>query len=350
MHYYVDPTTPSEIYFKQQTLQQLVDNECDLSITGISKYLRNNNLSYAPVLLTWDMTSRCNFACPFCYIRDNSITREVRFEETIQVIDGLVEAGLFEVYLSGGECLLLDDFLKIYKYIKKKGVYVTIFTNASVISDEILSCWKDFPPSSVEITLYNDDYSSKPFCNILKLQKMGIHVLPKFTMTKTTFKYYKKVKQWTDEHNLFLSVDAELFDGKDDLHANIEEKYSISIAQKKKYTPNKFKSVEKASVIRTGFPCKSKHGIIQISPDFSISLCSKMKNRWDLRNVSIHTALKELEHLIKKYENAVLYGCNGCMYSQKCTMCYVNAEIVDNKLFVPKGYCENLKEKCLQLS
>ena len=72
--------------------------------------------------------------------------------------------------------------------------------------------------------------------------------------------------------------------------------------RKKKYTPNKFKSVEKASVIRTGFPCKSKHGIIQISPDFSISLCSKMKNRWDLRNVSIHTALKELEHLIKKYE------------------------------------------------
>lgn len=349
IHYFVNPTTPSEIYFDQETLQQLTDNECDLSVTGISNYLRNHSSSYSPVLLTWDMTSRCNFNCSFCYIRDNSITREVCFKETVETIDCLVSEGLFEVYLSGGECLLLDDFIKIYRYFKEKGVFITVFTNGSIIDDEILTCWKELPPSSVEITLYNDDYTSEPFCNILKLQEMGLYVLPKFTLTQTTLRYYEGVKQWATDNNLFLAVDSELFDGIDDLHANIEKKYSLSIAQKKYYTPNMYKNIEKPSVIRTGFPCKSKRGIIHISPEFSISLCNKMKTRWDLRNVDIRIALNELRHLIEKYEHAILHGCNGCVYSQRCTMCYVNAEIIDGELYVPNGYCDSLKEKCIQL-
>ena len=50
-----------------------------------------------------------------------------------------------------------------------------------------------------------------------------------------------------------------------------------------------------------------------------------------------------------KYEHAILHGCNGCVYSQRCTMCYVNAEIIDGELYVPNGYCDSLKEKCIQL-
>lgn len=350
LHYFVDPTTSSEIYFEKNTLQQLNNDECELSITGLSNYLRNNSLTYSPILLTWDMTSSCNFSCPFCYIRDNRIDREVYLEEVIPVIDGLVAAGLFEVYLSGGECLLLDDFLKIYKYFKEKGVFVTVFTNGSIIDDKVLACWKDLPPSSVEITLYNNDYASEPFRNILKLQKMGIYVQPKFTLTKTTVRYYEGVKKWAKDNGFFLATDAELFDGRDDKHSNIENKYSLSIAEKKQYTPNKYKQIRKSITTRTGFPCKSKRGIIHISPEFSISLCNKLKNRWDLRRVNVYIALQELRTLINKYENMTLYGCDGCEYSQRCTMCYANAQVVDDKLYVPTGYCEALKKKCIELS
>ena len=348
LHYYVDPTTPSDVIFDSDTLQQLTNANCDLSITGISKYIREHSSTYMPVLLTWDMTSRCNLSCPFCYIRDNTIKEEVCFNEAKTVIDSLVERGLFEVYLSGGECLLLDDFLAIYSYLKEKGVFVTVFTNGYLIDDNVLNCWSLLPPSSVEITLYNDDFSSRPFLNICKLREMGLFVLPKFTLTKTTLKYYENVKKWAEDNQYILNVDSNLFDGTDDVHSNIEERYSLSADQKKEYTPHKIMKAEKEPRVRTGFSCNSRKGIVQISPDFSISLCNKMKIRWDLKSIDVNIALNELKALIEKYENAPINGCNGCVYANHCNMCFANAQLRDGELFVPVGHCDNIRGKCIE--
>lgn len=345
LHYYVNPCAASEIFFDNETIRRLCDKQVELSVTGISSYLRNHNDIYFPILLTWDMTSRCNFSCPFCYIRDNSIEKEVCFEEVKDAIDGLVEAGLFEVFLSGGECLLLNDFIKIYKYFKEKGVFVTVFTNGSLIDDEIISCWNEFPPCSVEITLYDDDFTSKPYCNIQRLLDMGIYVLPKFTLTRYNLCYVNRVKEWMEKHNLSLVVDSNIFDGQDEMHSKIKEKFSLTLEEKKQYTPEKIYKGENIYGVRTGFPCKSKNGIIQISPQYTISLCSKMKIRWDLRKVTVAMALSELRELIKKYESVTLNGCNGCVYSKRCDMCYANAEIINGELYVPLGYCDKLRKE-----
>lgn len=346
IHYLVDPFTPSDIYFDRETMNRIIADDCDMSITDISAYLRNLSDDYSPVLLTWDMTSKCNFACPFCYIRDNDDKeRDVNFDEAKSVIDDLVEDGLFEVYLSGGECLLLDDFIEIYRYLKLKGVFVTVFTNGSLIDDDILRCWKELPPSSVEITLYSNDFNAKPFWAIDELVGMGIHVLPKFTLTTTTIKYLEDVKKWTTERGLQISVDSELFNGIDEKHSDIVSKFSISVEQKKQYTPSKVFVSNGLIEKRVGFQCKSKRGIIQISPDFSVSLCNKMKIRWNLRHYSVKDALNNLRLLIRKYENASIHGCVGCVYSKKCTMCFANAELKDGELYVPSGYCERLQEE-----
>ena len=346
IHYRVDPFTPSDIYFDQKTMKKIVADGCDMSITDISSYLRNLSDDYLPVLLTWDMTSKCNFTCPFCYIRDNSDNlRDVNFNEAKGVIDDLVEEGLFEVYLSGGECLLLADFIDIYRYFKQKGVFVTVFTNGSLIDDDIIQCWKELPPSSVEITLYSNDFNAKPFRIIEELVKMGIHVLPKFTLTNTTIGYLEDVKKWATERGMQISIDSELFDGIDEKHSDIVTKYSISYSQKMQYTPSKVFVPDGLVEKRMGFQCKSKRGIIQISPDFSVSLCNKMKIRWDLRRYRVKEALEKLRVLIKKYENAPIHGCGGCVYSKKCTMCFANAEIKDGELCVPIGYCEKLQEE-----
>lgn len=347
IYYCVDSSTPSDIYFSQETIQQLNNDKCELAITEISRYIREKSASYHPILLTWEMTSRCNLNCPFCYIRDNSLDTEVSFAEAKDMIDCFVSEGLFEVYLSGGECLLLKDFLKIYCYFKKKGVFVTVFTNGTKITDEVLECWRELPPSSVEITLYNDKFSSSPFRNLLILRDMGICVLPKFTLTTTTIDYYENVNRWMIDNGFALNVDSTLFDGLDESHSGIEEKYSINNEQKKRYLLARTGGLEPEIKVRTGIGCKSKKGIIQISPDYSVSLCNKMKRRWNLREVKPDAALDGLRKLIAKYENAIIHGCNGCIYSRNCTMCLVNAEMVDGELFVPEGYCERVREKSM---
>lgn len=345
IRYFVDVTTPSDIYIEKEFLEQFNDSKFDISVTGISKYLRECVSDYSPILLSWDMTSRCNFSCPFCYIRDNSISKEVSYEETVTVLDGLISEGLFEVYLSGGECLLLEDFLKIYKHLKKKGVFVTVFTNASLLNDEIINCWKVLPPASVEITLYNDDFSSLPYLNLIRLRELGIHVQPKYTLTKTTVRYYERVQTWMKQNGFYLAVDTELFDGVDELHANIESNYALSIEDRIRYSPQRYEYSEKTKAVRKGFPCSSKKGIIQIAPDFTISLCNKMKTRWDLRTVDINDAVDSLRKLIRKYEDCEIRGCSGCVFSKKCSMCYANAEMINGELYVPEGFCGRLEKK-----
>jgi len=41
------------------------------------------------------------------------------------------------ILFTGGEPLLRPDFLEIYTYAKKKGLLVTIFTNGTLIDDNL---------------------------------------------------------------------------------------------------------------------------------------------------------------------------------------------------------------------
>ena len=53
------------------------------------------------------------------------------------------------------EPLLRSDFLDIYKYAKSKGFLISIFTNGTLITQELVNCLKELPPYCVEISLYS---------------------------------------------------------------------------------------------------------------------------------------------------------------------------------------------------
>lgn len=342
IRYGVDPASASDIYLDKQTIQELQDGGHKLSVSGMSAYLKARQSTFSPVLLNWDMISKCNFNCPFCYIRNNTESKDIRFSDVRKILEALISEGLFEAYLSGGECLLLDDFIDIYTYLKKNGVFITVFTNGSLIDERHFQCWKELPPSSVEITLYDNNFLSKPFENILKLREMGLHVQPKFTLTNNTFPYFEDVKQWAIKHKFELMVDTELFDGSDVLHTNIASRYSLSLEEKKLLNPNRYKEVTTVCSTRAGLPCKAKQGTVHLNSELSLALCHKMKKRWDLKNISVRRAISGLQQLIDRYANAKIHGCNGCIYSKMCDMCFVSAINKDGELYVPEGHCEHI--------
>jgi radical SAM protein with 4Fe4S-binding SPASM domain len=66
---------------------------------------------------------------------------------------------------TGRDGLLLDplyrrrdlarkDFLEIYTYAKKKGFLITLFTNGTIINEQIADYLAEWPPFAIEITLY----------------------------------------------------------------------------------------------------------------------------------------------------------------------------------------------------
>ena len=88
-----------------------------------------------------ELTARCNNNCTHCYINlpekdKNAKDLELSFDKICALIDEAQVLGVLWVTLSGGEPLLRKDFIKIYRYLKEKGMLVSVFTNAALITDE----------------------------------------------------------------------------------------------------------------------------------------------------------------------------------------------------------------------
>jgi len=111
-----------------------------------------------PVSGSLELTFRCNLSCVHCYIGDyrygRPSLRESNTTEMKVYLDQIADAGCLWLLLTGGEPLVRRDFLEIYLYAKRKGLLLTLFTNATLVTPRIAATLADFPPQAVEITLY----------------------------------------------------------------------------------------------------------------------------------------------------------------------------------------------------
>jgi len=111
-----------------------------------------------PIDGTLELTHRCNLRCLHCYcnlpVNDKSaLEEELPYKDVCRIIDEFVEEGCLWLLLTGGETLVREDFLDIYIYAKRKGLLITIFTNGTLITPQIVHCLREWPPYLVEITL-----------------------------------------------------------------------------------------------------------------------------------------------------------------------------------------------------
>lgn len=107
-----------------------------------------------PIAGDFDLTFRCNLKCSHCYCVPDMNKKELSFYEICHILDEATDAGCFWFLITGGEPLIRPDFLDIYTYAKKKGLILTVFTNGTLITPKIADCLKEWPPFSVEISLY----------------------------------------------------------------------------------------------------------------------------------------------------------------------------------------------------
>lgn len=80
--------------------------------------------------------------------------RELTKEEHFRILDELVEIGCFWLLYTGGEIFARRDFLEIYTYAKQKGFLITLFTNGTIINEQIADYLAEWPPFAIEITMY----------------------------------------------------------------------------------------------------------------------------------------------------------------------------------------------------
>jgi radical SAM protein with 4Fe4S-binding SPASM domain len=112
-----------------------------------------------PLQVSIEVTRRCPLECLHCYnnlpMGDmDAKRRELSKEEHFRMLDELVEMGCFWILYTGGEIFARKDFLEIYTYAKKKGFLITLFTNGTIMTEEIADYLTEWPPFAIEITLY----------------------------------------------------------------------------------------------------------------------------------------------------------------------------------------------------
>jgi len=119
------------------------------------KMKKNRNV----VSFDLELTARCNNDCRHCYINlpvnDKAAQeKELAFNEINKIADEAVSLGAFWCLLTGGEPLLRADFPDIYMALKKKGLLLSVFTNAVLINKKHINLFKKYPPRDIEVSVY----------------------------------------------------------------------------------------------------------------------------------------------------------------------------------------------------
>ncbi|MDR2009086.1 MAG: radical SAM protein [Bacteroidales bacterium] len=129
----------NDSYIKQLYARGFVgiaDSNKTITEYQMYKSYKCNNYQTAEIVLT----NTCNYKCRHCYISTPNVKKkELSTGEWFNVINQLVETGIFQVELTGGECLLRKDFFQIIDQLIQCNIsIVAILSNGSFISSKIL--------------------------------------------------------------------------------------------------------------------------------------------------------------------------------------------------------------------
>lgn len=171
-----------------------------------------------PLHGVFELTARCNFNCKMCYVHENCNihglkSEELSIEQWLEIAKKAKKAGTLFLLLTGGEAMIREDFIELYQQLVKMGFRIVINTNGSLFTDEIIACFKRYPPARINISLYgSSDVTYERLCGIKayhkvtdtieKLKEIGIMI--RITMTLTTY----NCDDYLDVYNFAIDKEA----------------------------------------------------------------------------------------------------------------------------------------------
>ncbi|MCX7705994.1 MAG: radical SAM protein [bacterium] len=100
-----------------------------------------------PLMLVWNITYKCNLRCKHCYEDAGSLSKckfhELTGNEKIKVMEEIVKTNIPTFAFSGGEPLLDPIFWQVAKIGKNAGLYMSINTNGTLITEEVAGKLKE---------------------------------------------------------------------------------------------------------------------------------------------------------------------------------------------------------------
>jgi len=102
-------------------------------VWNYAKHLLLGRWSFANIFVTRD----CNLRCEYCNVWKKRFS-DLPLEDWCNEIDVLAKQGCAHISLTGGEPTMRDDLTDLIQYIDKKGISVSLVSNATLIDEDLV--------------------------------------------------------------------------------------------------------------------------------------------------------------------------------------------------------------------
>jgi len=325
-----------------------------------------------------EITARCNNNCRHCYINlpagDRTARKmELSLKEIKAVAEEAVSLGAFWCLITGGEPLLREDFADIYLYLKRKGLLVSVFTNAALITKEHIRLFKKYPPRDIEISVYGvteetyERVTRKPgsFAAFIRglnlLLESGVKVRFKAMALRSNMHELPEIASFCRQRTkdffrfdpfLHLRFDCDPVRNKEIKSERLSPEEIVNLEQS---DPERFQSLEKEcdklilpefSNITCNhlFHCGAGNGSFNVSYNGLFRLCSSLWHPdcvYDLRKGSLTDAFINYVPKVRDMRSdrkEFLETCRVCPIINLCMWCPAHSHLETGEIDAPVDY------------
>lgn len=328
-----------------------------------------------------ELTARCNNNCRHCYINlpaEDRVAKdkELSFEEIKEIVDEAISLGILFCLLTGGEPLLREDFFDIYLYLKRKGLLVSVFTNATLVTEEHVKLFKKYPPRDIEVSVYGvteETYErvtrkSGSFTTFMRgltlLLEGGVKVRLKSMALRSNLNEFPNIVRFCkDKTKDYFRFDPFLhlrFDGDQTRNEEIKaERFSPEeIVALEKSVPERFQILLRGrdklilpefshTSCNHLFRCGAGNGSFALSYDGLFRLCSPLLHPdcvYDVRKGRLIDACRNFVQRVRDMQSErreFLEKCGICPLINLCLWCPARAHLETGEMDAPVDYfCE----------
>jgi radical SAM protein with 4Fe4S-binding SPASM domain len=325
-----------------------------------------------PLSFEVEITARCNSNCCHCYINlppDDRAARkrELSVVETAGLAAQAVQLGAVWCLITGGEPLLRPDFSELYLALKRAGLLVSVFTNATLLTEAHAALFREFPPRDIEVTVYGvtrDTYervTRKPGSfdqfrrGLALLVQSGVRVRLKAMAIQSNFAEHAAIADFCRAHTQdYFRFDPQLhlrFDGDSDRNDEIraerltpEQIIALEQAdeQRMRVLRNDCDTLIRHEACHPGcdhlFHCGAGRSSFTIGYDGRFRLCSSLwapDTVYDLRQGSLSAAWHDFVPRVREMRSCkpeLMKTCRPCPLVNLCLWCPAQAHLETGEL------------------
>ena len=300
-----------------------------------------------------ELTYGCNLRCVHCYNPTHEATQERTTDEVLRTLDQLVDGGCLRVGFTGGELFTRRDAIEILRYARRRGLLITILTNATTLTPALADQIQALQPYQVDISVYGATAATYEavtrvpgsFDRFLHgvdlLNDRGIPVMLKLVLLKINVHEHDAMRGLAGARHLPYQVNT-------DVHPTVDgsleplahrltpeqafevwrrESGQTLLANATQGSRRGAPHLQPAVVVEEGcgsaegpFHCRCGTSSAAVTPYGELNLCLSIYHpRYDLTSGSVQEGWRHLVDLVATAKAGPDYECPACPLTEHCS-------------------------------